>query len=386
MPVASIPLNSPVQDSKKIEITRPRFFTNNMSLGEILPAEIIEKTAGGKYIISVRNTHLPASSGIPLKPGEKILLRVESLNPQIIFHAVTNENSSSAVQFHEILRQWQSNPESILRIFNNVAQLAEMMRTGSWPLLLGPHDGASFLQLFDSIIFSSRTKHNPLFLKDFVGKSGLLLESTLQQLAAKSAAGMREKTPADNLKSLLLKLAASLEPELRNKSGYTPENAAKLLNIHTLVQESLKMIETNQLLNAAVQDSDGGLVLQVPVAVAEGFRLADIFITTGKDNQEGKKRSSSFTVFIFLDLDILGEIAVHAGMREEGFHCVIKCARPGVRDLVNGQMERLKNSLEAVGYRVDHLNCLLEEGLRRQRNEFMASQYFPHLDLLNFFV
>jgi len=386
MPVLTTSSVPQLPTVNSLEISRFQVSLKGVGLGEILPATVLEKSAGNKYLVSLKNMNLQATSNIPLNVGDKLTVQVQSLKPQIILNVVENKNSRGGFNFDEILRQWRANPESLLQVLNNAAQLAKLAQTGQWPAPLAPNDAVRLLQLFDSIVFSSRTKNNSLFLKDFVSKTGLLLEHTIRQFVSDAAKGVMGKQLEDNLKSLLLKLSSSVQQALQEKSGQATETTAKLLNIYKFTEEALKTLETKQVLNSVFQDSDNGLVLQVPLALGDGFRLADIFITADKNDKQGGKKFSSCSIYIFLDLDILGKIAVNAGVREEGFRCIIKCESEEVRDLIDGQIAGLKNSLEATGYRVDHLDCRLEEGLERQRDEFLAEQSFSGVDLVNFFV
>jgi hypothetical protein len=386
MPPAPISPTNQIITNSILETSRSNQALRSVVLGEILPTTVMEKLAGNKYLLALNNLHIEATSTIPLNVGEKLVVKVDSLQPQIVLTIVENQNQSSDANVNESLRQWRSNPESFLQVISKVAEFAKLVQTGDLPLKLANLDLAKLVKLFDNIIFSSRTKNNPLFLQEFVAKTGLLLENTLKQLVAQAARGISEKPLEDNLKSLLLKLASAVEDVLQEKSKLDSQISARLTNIAAFTDEALKSLETRQVINTVFQDSDNGLVLQIPVALAEGFRLADIFITPEEKNEQGKRKFSSCSVAVFLDLDILGEIVVSANVREGGFGCVIKCAREDVKDLINEKLDELKISLAKTGYRVDYVDCIQAEGLRRERDEFLAGQSFSAVDLVNYFV
>ncbi len=386
MPSAPI---SPAQNSitkNSIEISRSNVAQKGVVLGETLSVTVLEKSAGNKYTLALKNMQIPATSSVPLSVGEKLIVKVESLQPQITLNIVVNKNSTGDAQINENLRQWRVNPESLLHVINKVAEFAKLLQTANLPAAISQSHGDKLIKLFDDIILSPRTKNNPLFLKEFVSKLGLLLENSLRQLVASASQGKIDKPLEGNLKALLLKLSAAVSEVLRENPKLDIELAAKLTNISAFTGEALKAIEVKQVLNSVFQLSDNGLVLQVPVAVADGFRLACILITPEDKNGQGQTKFSSCAVTIFLDLDLLGKIAVNANIREGGVSCVIKCEREEVRDLITNNLDELKDSLSGTGYRVDYIDCVQEDGLMDEQEEFLARQSFFAVDLINYFA
>ena len=386
--MSSAPI-SPAKNSitkNSIEISRSNVSQKGVVLGETLSATVLEKSAGNKYTLALKNLQIPATSNIPLNVGEKLVVKVESLQPQIILNIVGNKNSTGDAQINENLRQWRVNPESLLQVMNKVAEFTKLLQIVNLPSAISRSDVDKLIKLFDNIIFSPRTKNNPLFLKEFVSRIGLLLENSLKQIVANASKGKIDKPLDDNLKALLLKLSATVGEVLRENLKLDIEMTAKLSNILAFTDDALKAIEVKQALNSVFQLSDNGLVLQVPVALADGFRLAYILITPEDKNGQGQEKFSSCAVTIFLDLDLLGKIAVHASIREGGVNCVIKCESEEVKDLINNNLDELKNSLAGTGYRLDYIGCVQEDGLMDEREEFLARQSFFAADMVNFFV
>jgi hypothetical protein len=372
--------------SNSIEISRPNASSKGIVLGEILQTTILEKSADNKYTLALKNMQIPATSNISLNVGDKLLVKVDSLQPQIVLNPVENKTQNGSVIINEKLLQWRANPEALLQTINKLAGFAKLVQIVELPGAIPRSDAEKLIKLFDNIIFSPRTKNNPLFLKDFISSTGLLLENSLRQHVAGASKGKMEKNLDDNLKALLLKLSSAVGEVLRENSKLDDGIMSKLTRISAFTDEALKTIEVKQILNSVFQDTDNGLVLQVPVALADGYRLADIFITPDGKNGQGKSKFSSCFVAIFLDLDILGKIAVNAGFREGGVSCLIKCESEAVKDLINNNLDELRQSIAATGYLIGSIDCVQEEGIINEREEFLSRQSFFADQLVNFFV
>ncbi|MEN6374011.1 MAG: flagellar hook-length control protein FliK [Smithella sp.] len=355
-------------------------------LGETIEATVLEKSAGNKYTVALKNSYIPATSNIPLNIGEKLVVKVNSLQPQIILNIINNKSQNGDAKINGNLLQWRANPEALLQVINKVAGFAKNLDKLDLPHAFSKSDVEKLVKLFDSIILSPRTKNNPLFLKDFISRVGLLLESSLKQSLSSYSHRGTEKTMEDNLKALLLKLSSSVNNILRENPQLDMEITAKLANITAFTDEALKTIEVSQVINSVFQDSENGIVLQVPVALADGFRLADIFITLDEKDEREKKKLSSCSVNVFLDLDILGRITVNANFREGGLNCIIKCEREEIMDLIKNNINELKTSLAQTGYRIGYIDCVQEDGLMDEREEFLARQSFFADQLVNYFA
>ena len=355
-------------------------------LGETLEATVLGKLAGNKYTVALKNGHIPATSNSPLNIGEKLTVKVNSLHPQIVLNVIGSNSSSGNAAVHENLLQWRANPEALVQVAGKFAGIARLLKNIDLSETFLEGDVKKLIKLFDDIILSRQTKANRLFLKDFTSRTGLLPESSLKQTVKDSSPKGISKPFDDNLKALLLKLTAAANDILRGDPQPDLELKLKLNNIMAFAGEALKAIEVSQVINSVFQESDNGLVLQIPVALADGFRLADIFITPDGKDEQGKKNFLSCSVALFLDLDILGKIAANANFRAGSINCVIRCEREEIRNLIADNLDELKNALTQTGYRVGYIDCVQEEGLTEARKEFLARQSFFVDQLVNFFA
>jgi hypothetical protein len=370
-----------------LEIPRAKVEPIGIIVGETLEVTVLEKNAGNKYLLEIKNMSITASSEMPLNAGEKIQVKVSSLQPQIILNFAGNQKISAEPEINGKLLFLRTNPDSLLQILGKFNQVVkEDLQSGNLPLNFSKNDTEKLIKLFDSITFSKNTKQNNLFLKDFITNTGLLLENKLGRIASEMAQGSSVKPLDNNIKSLLLILSAAIDELLKDGAKLDVQTKAKVMNLAAFTDDALKTIEARQAVNIVFQESDKGLALQIPLALPEGLRQADIFMRPDDKNNQEEKKFSSCSIMIFLDLDILGKISVNASVRDGSFRSLIKCEREDVKDVISGELGKLKSALSNIGYRVDYIDCLQEDGLAQERKEYFAEQSFSARDLVNYFA
>jgi hypothetical protein len=369
-----------------LEISRNKVTSGSIVLGETLEVTVVEKIAGNKYLLAIKNMSIPAVSEIPLSIGEKIQVKVGSVQPQIILNLSGNQKILAELKINEKLLYWRANPNSLLQTLDKSAEFVKDIQGINLPLKFSKSEVDKLIKLFDSIVFSGNTKGNNLFLKDFIANIGLVLENKLSRLVAAGTKGINSKQFDDNIKSLLLKLSAGIQELLKDSTKLESQIKAKLINMEGFATEAIKTIEAKQILNIVFQESDKGLVLQVPLALAEGLRQVDIFIRPDDKNNQKGVDFSSCSIMIFLDLDVLGKISVNASVREGSFRTLIKCEREDVQEIIASELTKLESILSDIGYRVDSIDCIQEEGLAQQREEYFEEQSFSAVDLVNYFA
>ena len=215
-------------------------------LGETLEATVLEKLAGNKYTVALKNVNIPATSNSPLNIGEKLTVKVNSLHPQILLNVIGSNSSSGNAAVHENLLQWRANPEALVQVAGKFAGIARLLKYIDLSETFLEGDVKKLIKLFDDIILSRQTKANRLFLKDFTSRTGLLPESSLKQTVKDSSPKGISKAFDDNLKALLLKLTEAANDILRGDPKPGLELKLKLDNIMAFAGDALNAIEVSQ--------------------------------------------------------------------------------------------------------------------------------------------
>ncbi len=284
------------------------------------------------------------------------------------------------------IRYWLTKPDALLKLFGSSVILEKMFQNAKLSQTAAKTITDKLTGLMDSLILSAHTKNNQLFVRDFVVKTGLILENHLASLATGTTAPGIDKMPEDSIKLLLMRLAATVSDTLKESGKQDSAITAKLQQLLSFAEDGIKSIEAKQVLNTVYQKSDSGLILQIPIALAGGLRLAEIFIRPDDKSKKGEKKFTSCSVIIFLDMDKIGPIAISAAVREGGFSCLIKCESEEIQKAINIQLQTLKTKLTEIGYRVDYLECIKENDISGKRKEFISEQSFAQADILNIFA
>ncbi len=386
MAVVPVTPNIPVKINSTLEVSRAHLPLSNLVPGETLTVSVTEKLSANQYLLTLKDASITARSDIPLNPGEKLQVKVQSVQPQIILTVVDTQKQSTDAKVNERLLQWRVNPDSLTQLLGKVAEFSAHLKSGDLPLVMSQRNIDGLIKLLNNIVFSAQTKTNPLFVKDFVTQIGLLLESDLGKIATHSAKDGRVPVPAENLKASLLILSAAITEAQKDIAKYDAPVLAKLMNLSSFTSEALKTIEARQAVNIVYQQNESGLYLQIPLMLGEALRQADVFITPDDKNAKGSKKFSSCSVVIFLDLDYLGEIYIDASVREGRIRCIIQCESEEVKLLVDATAGQLKEALGGIGYDVDQVDCLRITGLGNKKAEYMEQQLLDSMNLVNRFA
>ena len=356
-----------------------------LAQGQTLSISVQEKLSGNQYQVRIKDVALTVTSEIPLKEGDKLQVKVQSLEPRVILNVTDLQKQVPDVKINEKLVQWRINPDLLIQILPKTNAVVQNLQSVNLPAGFSAKDVEVLSTLMRNIVFSDKTINNPSFIKDFVSQTGLMMEKDLAAIASNRSSANIASTQ-DNLKTTLLKLQDVLGQVLQDTRKLDPAVTAKLMDAASFTSDALKTVEARQAVNLVYQQNENGLYLQIPLATADQLRQADIFITPDDKKAQGAKRFTSCSVRIFLDLDYLGEISVEASLREGRIRCLIHCESEDVRKVVEDASGQLRDALAGIGYQVDHLDCLEANGLKSKRMDFIEQQILGSTDLVNSFV
>jgi len=346
-----------LQIQKKAESLPP------LSVGEVVEAEIMESARYGKALILLKSSPVMAYSGLPLKKGEKIAVRVAQLHPGVVLRIVQNEISQKS-RLIDYLRFYRSNPKALFEFFIEGVDRFSPEKLGELAGHLGKEDVRNIQNILKSLIFSRESLKSPLFFRDYVYKFGYLMENELGKALKRRSGGTINTS--QNLKELLLRVSGRLQSLMEIENFPAAEKLAGF------VRSSLQAIESHQAVNYLFQEYEGKYMFQIPLLFPENMGMAEIFVKFGDRKSKGRRGEKS--VLFLLSMDVLGDIVVEAKIKTKKISCLLKCGNENVCDFIRPFLKELGDRLMTLGYEIDYLKCVTEKDNLKIKNEHREFQ------------
>lgn len=353
-----------------------------LSVGQIVEAVVVEKAGPSRFVLTAKDYSFLANSDLPLGKGERLIVRVEQLNPQIILRAVNQQEVSSSI-ISEYINTYRSNPDALREMFTMGRDV--LNQTSLMDLLPGKAKEyiGNILKLMDASVFSPSSLKNSLFVKDYVSNLGLLLEYNLRKTVQEKGERGNPRS-GETLKGLLMKLSEELRPQLGGDGIAGKEDVQKVAQLAKFTEASIKTIECQQMINVSYKTNDANYLLQIPILFPEEMKTVDLFIETEKDGGGGNA-GKRYHVVMLLDMDALGEMMVDVSLAGNKLGCVFKFDDPEAKEFFSAFLSDLENAASLLGYECNFLNCVLLETLKETR-EYYHRELFSDRDAVNVFV
>jgi hypothetical protein len=332
-----------------------------LSTGETVEAIVDAKTGPSRFLLTIKNSAVSAYSDLPLSPGEKLSVRVEQLQPQVILSIVQQEDPSSAI-IGRYASYSRANPEGLRDIFLlgqdilSPGALLEALPEGAKKVI------GKIINMLDSLMFTAASAKDQPSLKNYLANLGMFLESDLRKVLEGKAE--LKYLQQDSLKGLLQQLVTELKAQLEKENS--PADLKIIEKLLEFSEKAIKTIEGRQIINAQSGKNEGNIFLQIPVVLPNDIRMADLFINTEKEekNANGGKR---YNVLMFLNLDALGEMMVDASLSGNRLGCVLKFADPAVAEFISGFAVELKKNIREIGFADVSLNFIHSDSIERTK-------------------
>jgi hypothetical protein len=338
----------------------------DISVGETLPVLISEKLGSSRFMLTMKDRSFLADSDLPFTKGEKIMVKVEQMDPQIILRILNREGDSSLI-INEYSRNYSANPEAMRDMFRMGKDILNQESLMGLLPEKAKESIRNILKIMDALVFSPMTLKNSLFVKDYISNLGLLLEYKLMKNIQEKG-GTANLNPEEGLKGLLLKLSEELRTQ-RMDGNIGIEDLQKIVQLTKYAETSIKTIENQQMINISYREGSGNYVLQIPILYPDGIRTGELFIETEKDG-DGNTAGKKYHLVMFLNMDALGDIMIDASLAGNVFGCLFKFDDPEAQQFFSTFLNDLKKSISILGYKCGFLNCMTSETINETREEY----------------
>jgi hypothetical protein len=342
-PPAFKPLIDPV-----LQIKLAHQPSTGLSVGQTVEARVMERLDDGRFTVRIGAQHLTAEAQPTLRPGQTMTLRVDSLSPRVLLSVVSPPEERIAAEY---LRVFRSNPEALAQSLVELTEIVSGPRSADLSRLAGRDHLAAILDALGSAMLGREKMERGFSLHEAVRSLGLELESDLRK-ALESPGGHRDIPPPaslrESLKPGLMKLIDELQAKLQSVETQ-PADAKAIRELTPALERTVRAIESQQVLNVHFQETEGKLLIQVPLILPGLAGKADIFIRD-EDWRPGRGgRKESFRVVFALEMDALGDVMAHAHFHGKAVTCRIQCENEEVTAFVTGLLPGLEEQLRQIG-------------------------------------
>jgi hypothetical protein len=340
----------------------------------------MERLDDGRFTIRIGANHLAAEAEPTLRPGQTLTLRVDSLNPRVLLSVVPPPEERIAA---ENLRVFRSNPDALTQSLVELTEIVGGPRGADLARLAGRDNLAALLEALASAMPGREKMDGGFSLRDTVRSLGVQLENELRK-----ALESREAPPAsikESLKPGLLKLIDELQAKLQSVDTQ-PAEAKAIRELMPALERTVRAIESQQVLNVYFQETEGKLLIQVPLTQPGLSGKADIFVRD-EDWRPGRGgRKESFRVVFALEMDALGDVMAQARIRGKAINCRIHCENEDAAAFVTGLLPGLEEQLRQIGCTTADLSVSVVGNVREAMDECLREELYGDGQTLNLFA
>ncbi len=351
-----------------------------LSVGQTVEARVMERLEDGRFIIRIGSSHLTAEAEPTLKPGQAMMLRVDSLKPRVLLSVAPPPEERITT---EHLRVFRSNPGALTQSLAELTEIVGGMRGADFSRLAGRENLAVLLDALSSAMLGREQIERGFSLRDAVRSMGLQLEGDLRK--ALESPGSNPVPSQAGLKASLMKVLEEFQAKLQS-AEIQPADAKAIRELAPALERTARAIESQQVLNVHFQETEGKLLIQIPLILPGLLGKADIFIRHEEWRPGKGEQKEAFQVVFALEMDALGDVMAQAHFRAKEATVRICCEREPVASFVSGLLPQLEKHLIEAGYHVAKLVVSADSGVREAMEECLREELYGDGQTLSVFA
>ena len=326
---------------------------------ETVTAKVLRVVSDRRALLMINGRKVYAKTFLPLQPGQDIFLKVQQTGARQVLKFMGRSGDVPGVDQRILIGSFgKARPYVILsQLLDGLKPSLERglkapLESGLKPLLkTGGPELTERLTVLDRLTTSMGLKTGTPaagFLQRLISGSGLLWESKL------ASALLQEQMPAPaaidalvggDLKALTLQLLSGADT--------LPEHLTEQL------KGILNGLEQHQLLNQHLIDSVGRCLLPIPVLWPSTLKFGQLLLDLGKKKAGGSRENQVVTVSFLLSLSRLGRLRADFSVLKKGISGAFGVANEENRALVSSRLPELKQRLQAHGFTIYDISCLV---------------------------
>jgi hypothetical protein len=354
--------------------------STGLSVGQTVEARVLDRLGDGRFVINVGESHLTAEAESALQPGQTITLRVDSLSPRVLLSVVSPPEERITAEF---LRVFRSNPGALAESLGELGRILGDSRASELTRLVGGDNLKAILDGLGSAALGREQLERGFSLRSAIRSLGLMLESDLK--AALENPDANPASSAANLKTALMRALEEMRANLES-AGLDPADRKAMREVVPVLERAVRSIESQQVLNVYFHETEGKILVQVPVLLPGLMGTANIFIHGEEGQAGGEKRKDAFRVVLALEMDALGDVIAQATFRGKTLSCHIRCGDESMAAFITGLLPELESQLIRAGYSVVELAAQVEPNVREAMEECLREEIYGDGQTLSLFA
>ena len=331
----------------------------HFSVGEVVEVDVFGRLNSKKLIILLKGAKILADSEIPFRKGEKIIVKVKQVYPNIILHVI-HDRKEIENSIADYMRLYRSNPKALYNFFITLNKEFSHKNLQRIISILGRENVENIINILRSLIISKETLDNKLFFKNYIYRFGYLLEKDVKNILDKN---LNKDSYSQSLKGFMIEISDKLKVLKENK------NFPELEELSKFIDSSLKTIESHQVINYLFQQYEGKYMFQIPILFPNGMGLAEIFIKSRDKSLDNRHQKNQKFLLFLLTMDALGDIVIEVKVIKKNIACILKCNNNSICNFIVPYLDKLRKKLSNLEYNVDYLKCIVEKDSLK-KNEY----------------
>jgi hypothetical protein len=307
----------------------------SLELGQEVEALVVDELADGRLVLDIGGALVEGNDPGSLGIGQRLRLRVDLLEPQILLHIVDQELPLEAEVARLLRQRLPVADQDSLGGLQATLDLRSLVDEGG-SASLWTEKRKTFLRK----LFNAQETMTSERLMQIVQDGGLHYEMKLLRAVAAHDPNLANIADED-LKGLLLGVLKELD--LKAAPGESRQAVA----------DQLYHLEGRQAANLLAQLEGHAFQLQVPIFTGAGFTDVAVSIEGdgGGKGEGSKKKSGEYNILFALELAEFGRIRVDARLRTGSVTAVFYVDAEESLKRIDMELPRLRESLRAVGFR-----------------------------------
>ena len=303
--------------------------TSKQGLGlkqnHVVSAKVINLLPGGKAVLEVDGQLLTARTGVLLKPGEQLTLKVAQTADEIVLRLMAPGSQKGGGHL-----------SSLVRFLSEKMPIPDIQKNRL------PSAGHLLNRL---AIKSAKADYH--FLPRLLEEGGLMLETKL-------SGAVQQKGTGQGFNAMVNQL---LQHDLKGAFFSDLATAGKDPAVMKMIRTTIDAIENFQQLNHQSSET-GRIILPIPVLSESAFRFGQLLMDLGTEQHQQKEDGGRVVHISFLlEMSNLGPLRADFSILKKAITGVFLLSDKDTCDYVRSALPDLKKRLASIDFTVQKIDC-----------------------------